>query len=220
MPQPYLFVILASLIALSSCSSTQQDIDRRVRLFDELAFGGPFDNDLRQGRALVKWAGAIRVSVTGDHAGQFVPEVTRQLEKISKLTRLSIRVEESPTEYTNYLIKFSTDRGYSIRKDFVPCIARLGISAGVINKARIEISTVNKDLIRRCIAHEAMHSFGFRYHSGIARSILSPAHGEQDLTRLDELMLATLYDDDLPPGTSRAEALASARRLIGVSLTK
>jgi len=217
---PYSFVIVASLIALISCTSTQQDIDRDVRLFDELAFGGPFDNDLQQGKALVKWAGTIRVSLTGDDSGQFAPEVTRQLKRISTLTRLSIRFEETPTKNTNYLIRFSADRGYSIRKDFVPCITRLGISAGVIRKARIEISTVNKDLIKRCIAHEAMHSFGFRFHSGIARSILSPAHGEQDLTRWDELMLSTLYDDGLSPGMSRAESLSSARRLIGVSFTK
>ena len=62
--------------------------------------------------------------------------------------------------------------------------------------------------------------FGFRYHSGIVRSILSPAHGEEDFTHWDELMLTTLYNDRLTPGSSRAEALASVRTQINVALTE
>ncbi len=215
-----LCAISVSLVILISCTSAQQEIDRNVSLFDELAFGGALDNDVTQDTVLSKWASTIRVSLVGDNAGQFAPEVTRQFKKILKLTGLSFHLQEALTKETNYLIRFSTEEGHTVRKEFVPCSARLRVKFGVIEKVEINISTAKKSLISECIAHEMMHSFGFRYHSAISKSILSPVHGEQDFTRWDELMLATLYDDSLLPDSSRAETLASVRGLIESSRTK
>lgn len=214
------FVLSASLVVLPACTSLQHTVDRNVRLFDELAFGGPYDNDLTHGKMLVKWDGPIRVNLAGEGAAKFSAEVTRQLNKISKLTGLSIRLEDAPTGETNYLMQFSEEVGFSIRKDFVPCSAGVVQKGGVIKKVRIKISTANESMISGCIAHEIMHSFGFRYHSGLVRSILSPAHGEDDFTRWDELMLTTLYSDRLSPGLSRAESLASVRGLIETALAE
>lgn len=210
--------ISAGAVVLLACTNMTQTVDRNYRLFDELAFGGPYDNDLTHGRELVKWNGPIRVVVVGDGAGRFTAEVTRKLDRIAKLTGLSIRHHGAPTSETNYSVEFSAQQGFSIRKDFVPCAVEIGIEDGVINRARIRISTASEAMISTCIAHEMMHSFGFRYHSGIVRSILSPAHGEGDLTRWDELMLTTLYDDRLSPGRPRAESLASVRALIATAL--
>ena len=207
-------IVSVSAMVLVSCTSTHQSIDRNVRLFDELAFGGPLDNDLAQDKTLVKWTGAIRASLMGDGIENFAPEINRQFIHISKLTGLSIQVEDAATTEANFVIKFSATKGYSIRNDFVPCIARLGINAGVIDKAMIEISTANEGKISTCIAHELMHSLGFRYHSGITRSILSPLHGERNFTSWDNLMIATLYNQSLSPGLSRADALSSVRGLI------
>ena len=214
------FVILAGLAVLPACANVGRTVDRNIRLFDELSFGGPYDNDLKQGKNLVKWDGPIRVILQGENVEKYRAEVSRQLNKVSKLTGLSIQLDESPSGETNYLIQFSAEEGFSIRKDFVPCSARINSKSGVINKARIKISTANESKISKCIAHEFMHSFGFRYHSGLVRSILSPAHGEDDFTRWDELMLTTLYSDRLSPGLSRTESLASARGLIEKALTE
>ena len=214
------FVLSASLAVLPACTSLQHTVDRNVRLFDELAFGGPYDNDLTHAHELVKWDGPIRVILDGEGAEKYRPEVARQLNRMSKLTGLSIQVEDSPTSESNYLVRFSAEEGFSVRKDFVPCSAGVAPKGGVITKAGIKISTANESMISGCIAHEIMHSLGFRYHSGLVRSILSPAHGEDDFTRWDELMLMTLYSDRLSPGLSRAESLASVRGLIEKALTE
>ncbi len=168
----------------------------------------------------MKWDGPVRVVLQGEDAAKYTAEVTRQLNKISKLTSLSIQLDKAPTKETNYLIKFSAEEGFSIRKDFVRCSAGIKSENGVIKKARIQISTTNKSKISRCIAHEIMHTLGFRYHSGLVRSILSPAHGEDDFTRWDELMLMTLYSDRLSPGSTRSESLAPARAFIETALTE
>ncbi len=212
--------ILGSLAVLLSCTGAQRSMDRNVRLFDELAFGGPYDGDVRQDQDLVKWNGPVRVVLIGERAETFAPDVARQLQKMSDWTGLSIRRLDSPTTESNYLIEFSSSQGFSIRKDFVPCVVRLSVEGGVIEKAAIKISIADETLISKCIAHEIMHSFGFRYHSGVTRSILSPAHGEDDFTHWDELMLATLYNDSLSPGSSRADTLASVRGLIEKSRTE
>ncbi len=214
------FVISASLAVLPTCTSLQHTVDRNVRLFDELTFGGPYDSDLTHGKMIVKWDGPIRVKLVGEGAAKFTAEVTRQLNKISKLTGLSIRLEDAPTGETNYLVQFSAEEGFSLRKDFVPCSARIVPKGGVIKKVRIKISTANESMISKCIAHEIMHSFGFRYHSGLVRSILGPAHGEDGFTRWDDLMLTTLYSERLSPGLSRSESLASVRGLIETALSE
>ena len=212
--------VSAILIILQACTNLDHTVDRNVRLFDELAFGGPYDNDLSHAERLVKWDGPIRVFLVGDGADRYQSEVMDHLDGISKLTGLSVRLDQSQSAETNYLVQFSPKIGFAIRKDFVRCSVRVHHKNGTIEKVRLNISTAAEHAVTRCITHEIMHSLGFRYHSGLARSVLSPAHGENDFTRCDEIMLMALYSDGLSPGLSRAEALTSVRGLIEKALAE
>ena len=212
--------ISAGLIILQACANVDRTIDRNVRFFDELAFGGPYDNDLTHAKTLVKWDGPIRVTLIGKGAAKFESEVMRHLNRVSKLTGLSIELEKSPTSESNYVVQFSPDIGFSVRKDFVRCSVGVRPKDGVIKNVRIKISTANESEVAGCITHEIMHSLGFRYHSGLVRSVLSPVHGEDDFTHWDDFLLTTLYSDTLSPGMSRAETRNLARSLIGKALSE
>ena len=90
-------------------------------------------------------------------------------------------------------VTFVKNPDFLINREHVPCYARLNLDDHLITRAEVQISIAEPELIDHCLAHELMHVFGFRYHSGIVRSVLSPAHGNPELlTPWDELNW-TLY---------------------------
>ncbi len=213
--------VVTAVVLLSACQTPEAVVHERLeRFFDEAAFGGPLDSDVEQHKRIVKWNRPIRAKLTGVHSEKYRPVVEAQLRRAAELTGLSIRVlapEQSPA---NYEVEFLSDEGFIVRNDFVPCLVTLTRDDAVIKHAKIQISVLKEEKIEECIAHEIMHSFGLRYHSAIVTSVLSPAHGEEDFTPWDEMMLQTLYDSRLQFDMTPEKAASIRRTIIGELLDK
>lgn len=73
----------------------------------------------------------------------------------------------------------------------------------------------NRD-VDRCAIHEPMHTLGFNSHPHGAQSVLSYVYkAQRTLTPLDRLLIRTLYDGRLAPGTALAPASQLACRILG-----
>lgn len=213
--------VVTAVVLLSACQTPEAVVHERLeRFFDEAAFGGPFDSDVEQNERIVKWNRPIRVKIAGAHSEKYRPVVEAQLRRVAELTGLSVRVLAPEQSAANYEIEFLSDEGFAVRNDFVPCLVTLTGDDPVIERAKIKISVLEEDRIDDCIAHEIMHSLGFRYHSAIVSSVLSPAHGEEDFTPWDEMMLQTLYDSRLQLDMTQEMAASIRREIIGELLDK
>lgn len=207
---------LMAALALAACQTADQQVshDRLVRFFDDLVFGTDYGLDRESPNEIRKWTETIRVKITGDDADKYRPEVEAQLRRVSKLTGVEVEIAELPVAETNYEVRFVPTEDFLVNKEYVPCAVGVKWNEGVIEGTLIRISTAEKGLIKPCIIHEVMHSFGFGNHSGVISSILSPFHGEDDFTPWDEIALRALYAPRLRAGMTREEAMSVANEVL------
>lgn len=213
-------VLLLAAFVVSGCVTNDEVASRNEELFDELVFGSAYDNDLHQNKRLVKWQGDVRVAFRGTNVDTHRRDFTKALKRVLAWAGISLHVQSEVGDDTNYVVEFIPDKLYRVRNDYVPCSVHVRDREGVIYAVRVRISVHDPALVSVCNAHEIMHSLGFRFHSGIARSILSPIHGEKDFTAWDELMIRVLYDQKLKPGLSRQETMPIARKLVRDKLSE
>jgi hypothetical protein len=214
-------VLVLALALIAGCQSPAQVRERLVRFAEEVTFGGPFDSDIERARRVMKGIEPIRVRISGNRAADHRAEVERVLDRVSELTGIAVRViPEGAAGFPNFNIHFVASRDFAVRDSFVPCYAAPREDGGVISRVEIRISTVDKDRIEGCIAHEIVHGFGLGYHSGIVRSVLSPVHDVADITRWDALVLEALYDGRVQLDMSREEASAVFSEVIAEILAK
>ena len=205
------------LLALSACQSSPERNDRVYRFVDEIGFGGPLDALGGEESKLVRWKEPIRLSISGTRAEELAPRVEERLDRLATAAGMDwYRVDD--VAGANLTVEFLASRDFLTNREYVPCYVRLRWDDYRIKAAEVQISVAEPDKIDRCIAHELMHAFGFRYHSGILRSILSPAHDEQDLTEWDLVAIGILYDQRVTSGIERQEAAPLLRALVAERL--
>ena len=202
------FTLLAA-----GCQTAEIRNDRLARFVDEIAFGGPFDEHLAQDRALARWSGVIRATVSGVQADEYRIRVVNLLAAFTRLTGISAALADE-NETTNFTVTFFEKPDFLINREHVPCYASLRGDNHRITGTEVQISVAELELVDSCLAHEFMHAFGLRYHSGIINSVLSPAHEATGLTPWDELALTVLFDARLEPGTTRDDASPTIRDII------
>lgn len=205
---------IAVVLALVGCQGGARQVpqERIVRFFDDLVFGEDYALDRPAPDTIWKWSGPIRVSIltTGRHRA--IAEA--QFRRFAGMTGVSVEILELPERSANLEISFVEDKDFLVNREHVPCYARVGQSNGAIDRVRIVISEKDESLIEVCVVHELMHAFGFPNHSGAISSVMSPLHGEKQLTSWDELVLRALYDARLQPGMVREVAMPIARDVI------
>ena len=172
---------------------------------EEVLFGGPVDANVPQDDALARWESPLYVKFADDRAEAHRPQIEGLLERFTRLSGIPARVV-SPGAAANVTVSFTPDATFVVNRERVPCFARVRVKAGKLIQAVVRIGVGDGPAIRRCLAHEFYHVFGLRYHSARVRSILSPVHGETSPTAWDDLALQVLYDADLKPGLSKAQA--------------
>lgn len=206
------------LLLLSACQTTSAKNDRVVRFVDEIVFGGAFDGHLPQDKMVTRWSGDIRVRVSGVTTGELDSLVLRRLQEISQVVGIPIaRVENGGTP--NLTVNFVEELDFEINRERVPCFARITEKRNhEIDSAEVYISVVEPDIIEHCVDHELMHVFGFRYHSGILQSTLSPFHEAERLTAWDEIALSVLFDPRVSPGAERGQVFPVIQEIVGERL--
>ena len=208
-----------ALVLLTGCQDPERTHARLVRFAEEITFGGPYDSSIKRKRQVTKWSETIRVAIRGDRAAEYRAEVEHLLQRVSELTGVTVLViPDDAKGFPNFEIRFIPKEGFAVREDFVSCYASIDESDGVISHVAIGISSVAEDAIEGCIAHESLHGMGLRYHSGIVRSALSPAHDVEGISWGDELVLRALYDARLRSGMQRAEARQAYSEVIAERL--
>ncbi|MGH6949121.1 MAG: DUF2927 domain-containing protein [Kiloniellales bacterium] len=200
---------------LSGCQASDTD-NRLGRFFAELVFGSGDAYEGTSGR-LVKWTGAVGFHLSGIDIAEHEPKLATALARFSALT--GVAVAPATESAANLRIVFVPEESFEINQttsshETVPCAAAIKSGEQGIERAMIRISVAEEELIEECIAHELMHAFGFRHHSGLVRSALSPFHGKDTLTVWDETALKILYDPEIRHNAGRNAVMPIARRRI------
>jgi hypothetical protein len=138
--------------------------------------------------------------------------VLATVRNIAAIAGLPMEEVESDDKRVNVVSKFNdNETAGGVQTCFAQWVRR---PDGVIQQVEININFRNWQRIDRCIAHEALHGFGFQSHPHSADSVLSYVSGRSKLTRVDRLLLQALYDRRLRPGTAPEEASRIACRLL------
>jgi hypothetical protein len=91
------------------------------------------------------------------------------------------------------------------------CRTELQVRDGQLIKAIIHLPAGEDDLAHGCILRQLMHAYGFTGESGLAESVLSPAHAQTGKLRFhDERVLTWIYGDKLA-GLHALEVLPALR---------
>lgn len=212
--------VLFATLLLGGCQTAQVREERLARFFDEIMFGGAFDAHLVQDKKLKRWDGPICAEVTGPKAAQFRERVAALLSRIARLTGTDVRLADSASCEANVVVKLTRESAFLVNREYANCYVTLGERDGTIIRAAVYIGVERMERFDKCLAHEFLHVFGFRYHSGIVRSILSPGHAVDGLSVWDELVLRAAYDQRLSPGMSRDEAMPIVRRILSAGASQ
>lgn len=208
-------------MAIAGCQSGQQLEDRLVLAFEEAIFNaGRISDTAEQGSKaaiIARFSSPVRVSII-EGATADNQELARQtLDEFAAVTEVTI--EWRPPGYgdADLLILF-TDRKEFIVNGNERGICYASVRAddeGVIRPSRVHISRKDENVWQtECLVHELLHAFGWRGHTHRIRSANSYMHGEYALTRWDRLLMRTLYDPRLPPGTPKNDAILQARAIL------
>ncbi len=201
------------LSLLTACQASEQRRERIYRFVDEISFGGPMDPEVRRGPGLVRWEAPLKVVFLEGETPERILLVEEHLAEFTRLTGVPVSYIGG-VEDANVTVAFKADPDFLANREYVPCYVGLRSSRTELRKAEIEISVADPERIQRCVAHELMHTFGFRFHSGVVRSILSPAHDQDTFSEWDELALQILYHPSVEAGLTREQAAPVFRRLI------
>ena len=206
-------VVILALPLLTACASERFTTDRLVRFVDEVFFGGPFDNNVFKNDLLVKWETPFDVGVAGVQADEHRAEVSERVMRMARVAGLSATMASGQQE-ADITVSFVPDESFEFNREYAGCFVHVEHQSGRIWRASAEVSVARPDRIGACIDHELLHALGLRYHSGIVRSVLSPAHDDKSMTAWDELALRVLYDDRLQVGMTREIALPIIRDVV------
>jgi len=207
--------LFAALVALMGCQSNQKVEDRLVAAFGETMFEAGLASHgqgeiLSQSGNLAKWESPIRVAVMEGGNPENMALTRETLTELAQLGNLELEWVERDADGIELEIHFSEKRQFVINgNQLATCYAR---THGRLAAAGIYISSTGEGEWRtNCLTHELLHALGWRGHTHRIRSAISYAHGESELTQWDRLMMRALYDERLPPGISKADAIPVIR---------
>ncbi len=182
-----------------------------TKVFAEAAFDAGPGHDLYsmpnlRRDELWKWDRPIALRLAGNFPAEHEEMVHAELRRFGTLT--SVQIGDAGGGRANFTVALFNTEAVRIGNKWVPCATSFADSDGTTVNVRVLLAKAAPAKVRRCLRHELMHAFGFLGHSHRVRSILSYVHGEEDLTRWDEVLLKSLYDSRLTTGMPRSEVMA------------
>lgn len=207
-------LLYLGLVLLGACQSTEVRQERLVDFIDELMFGSPFDAHAVQDKAVLRWETPLCVAMLGSSDEDWVGRVARLVERMAGAAGRDAELFEIGDCTANVVLHLTGDDKFLVDREYANCYMTFEADGHRMTRASVFIGRNRPNLFDRCLAHEFMHVFGFRYHSGIVRSVLSPAHGPEAPTDWDILALRVLYDPRLRPALNRRDALPVIRAIL------
>ena len=199
---------------LAACQPTEGRQERLVSFVDELMFGSPFDAHAPQDKAVLRWERPLCVAMLGSSDEDLDERVADLVDRMAEAAGRDAEIFESGDCTANVVVHLTEDDDYLVNREYANCYMTFEADGHRMARASIFIGRNRPELFDRCLAHEFMHAFGFRYHSGIVRSVLSPAHQVDAPSAWDLLALRVLYDPRLRPALARQDALPIIRAII------
>lgn len=221
---------------------------RRIALYDEYRSGSAGMVAQTTASELRRWVAPVRVglrfgaSVSADKRATDTARVASYLARLTEVTGHSIRLDDGNPNFFLYIVAederqalgptltaalpgLTGAEAASItnmpRSTYCIVLAQSQGGSGVYNRAFAVVRAEHPDLLRlSCIHEEVAQGLGLPNDSPQARpSIFNDDEEFALLTRMDEAMLAILYNPALRPGMSEAEAApiieSLARQMVG-----
>lgn len=210
-------------------SAGRPSIDHLVGFFESVVFGSEIIPNMKAS-VVARWTGPLRISIQGRATPAHIQTVQRHLATIQKLTDVRFEKVEAPDRPENLTIAFlpalemgnvsinGVDPAY-IRQIAAPLTCYFlsfkkppdTIIRGliVVNAQRSEAE------IEHCLLEELVQSMGLPNDTNMLRPSIFSDHDQLlAISRSDEILLRTLYDERMTEGLGRDEALNVARRII------
>lgn len=203
--------------------------DHLVGFFDTVVFGSEIDDRLKS-LVIARWKTPLRIAIKGYVNENHIRIIRQHLAVIKKLTGITIEKVEAPENPENLTILF-------LAGEEMGNVKIKGVDASYIEKIAAPQScyfisfkkppdtivrgviVVNKDrpdeVTEHCLLEELVQSMGLPNDTNMLRpSIFSDYDRLTSLSRHDEILIRTLYDERMTEGLDRPSALNVAREII------
>lgn len=229
---PIVFALALSTAAATAYSQPRPGIPQLVEFFDLAVFG---ENAAQRKNPpiLRKWVKAkVSYAIRGQKrtATANVGVTDGHIITLKKFANLNFERVDSQTPSVDIIVWLARPNrmnqvGRSFEEDEKKLVSRSNGrcftltkpgSKGKIGSAMVIInSSLPQDDIARCILRGLVVSLGFtRANPKISPSILNVDEKHEKLTFIDAVLLRTLYDSRIMPGTARSSALPLARQVM------
>lgn len=225
-----LLILVAVLAGAQTFARPAEEAERLTRLFDIVVFGSEIPG-VAPAERVRKWSGPVRYKVAGTDVAQWRPAIERNAKTLAALTGLTYRpigAQESGETLVILLVPRAKmlEAGALVEKDPATLKRIVDDARGgcyflsYSKEGRILYGAVvanverPKSDLERCLLEEMTQVLGLPNDApGIKDPVPGYKYLGSGLTPAGELLLRTLYDPALKPGTPRAEALAFVRKL-------
>ena len=225
-----LLILVAILAGAQAFARPAGEAERLTHLFDIVVFGSEIPG-VAPAERVRKWSGPVRYKVAGTDVAQWRPAIERNAKTLAALTGLTyqpIGAQESGETLVILLVPRAKmlEAGALVEKD--PATLKRIVDAAPDGCYFLSYSKENRILygavvanverpkneLERCLLEEMTQVLGLPNDApGIKDPVPGYKYLGSGLTPAGELLLRTLYDPALKPGTPRAEALAVVKKL-------
>ncbi|QJE73305.1 DUF2927 domain-containing protein [Aerophototrophica crusticola] len=200
---------------------TDEWIDRITGLFAE----GVLKDENKRERPVTKWKGPLVIALRGDATRDFLTPVYELADELSAATGLEIEVLDRPLQRGDIDVILTWRKRYwpffaapvDPKDTQFTCMA-IPSSAenGIMLRAEVHINAgnVGTETAKACLLEEIAQSLGLFGEVEDPSTLLNDNVGYQRLGEVDTILLKTLYDPRLVPGSQGLVALHQARRII------
>jgi len=225
-----LLILAAAFAAVAADARTAEEAERLTRLFDIVVFGSEIPG-VAPAERVRKWTVPIRYKLAGSDLATWRPVVQRHATMLVSLTGIAYQ-EIGPKEAGENLVVMLVprdkmyDAGALVEKDPTRLKRIVDAASGgcyflsyskedrILYGAVVANVERPKNELERCLLEEMTQVLGLPNDApGIKDPVPGYKYLGSGLTPAGELLLRTLYDPTLKPGTPRAEALGLVKQL-------
>jgi len=221
--------VLLGAFALQAQAAGRPSIDHLVGFFETVVFGAEIDDRMKSS-VVARWTTPLRISIKGQASQAQINMIRHDLAIIKKLTGVQFEKVDASEKPENLTILFlpALDLAKVKIKGVAPeYIKRLAAPLScyflsfkkppdtIVRGVIVVNSQRSAEATEHCLLEELVQSMGLPNDTNMLRpSIFSDHDHLLALSRSDEILLRTLYDERMTEGLGVAEALVVARRII------
>lgn len=222
--------ISSSATAQTQSKSGRPSVDEITAYFETIVFGSEFGNIAIKKDVVSRWSGEVGISIQGRATDDLAGMASVHLKTLSKITGIRFRQVKSTDQVQaiNLIFLKRSEMGAINGPGIDPKVVEiLAMSGGCyymafnkpperIVKAIVVVNIERpREFTNSCLLEELTQVMGLHNDSNLLRpSIFSDSDHLTRLSRSDEILVRTLYDPRLRPGTRKGKAMRQVRDII------